>query len=67
MLVADTIEVVFQVNGKVRGKGLLPAGSTEEALKEAALADGSVRPHTDGKTIRRVVVVQGRLVNVVAG
>jgi leucyl-tRNA synthetase len=67
MLVADTIEVVFQVNGKVRGKGLLPAGSTEEALKEAALADGSVRAHTDGKTIRRVVVVQGRLVNVVAG
>jgi leucyl-tRNA synthetase len=67
MLVADTIEVVFQVNGKVRGKALVPAGSSDDALKAAALADASVRAHTDGKTVRRVVVVQGRLVNVVAG
>ncbi len=67
MLVADTIEVVFQVNGKVRGKGLVPAGSSDDDLKAAALADAAVRAHTDGKSIRRVVVVQGRLVNVVAG
>ncbi len=66
LLVSDTVEVVFQVNGKVRGKGVVPAGTQEDALKAAALDDPAVRAHTSGKTIHRVVVVQGKLVNVVA-
>jgi len=65
LVLGDSIEVVFQVNGKVRGKASLPIGSSEDDLKAAALADAGVSAHTAGKSIARVVVVQGRLVNVV--
>jgi leucyl-tRNA synthetase len=66
-LVADTIEIVFQVNGKVRGKGLVPRSATEEDLTAAALADPQVQAHASGRPLRRVVVVAGKLVNVVVG
>jgi leucyl-tRNA synthetase len=65
LLVGDSIEVVFQVNGKVRGKALLPAGSDDAALSAAATADPGVIAHTQGKTIAKVIVIQGKLVNVV--
>ncbi len=65
-LVKDSIELVVQVNGKVRGKVAVPASADNAAIEEAALADEKVQSFIDGKTIRKIIVVPGRLVNVVA-
>jgi leucyl-tRNA synthetase len=66
-LVTDTILIVVQVNGKVRGKVTVSADAAKEAVEEAALADANVARFIDGKTIRKVIVVPGRLVNIVVG
>jgi leucyl-tRNA synthetase len=63
---ADEIEVPVQVNGKVRSKLTVPADVSDEALREAALADPRVRESLAGKTVRKVIVVPRKLVNVVA-
>jgi leucyl-tRNA synthetase len=64
---AETIVVPVQVNGKVRARVTVPAEASEEQIRDAALADPVVRRHTDGKTIRKVVVAggQSRLVSIV--
>lgn len=62
---ADEIEIVFQVNGKVRGKARLAPGASDEELKSAALADESVRRAVEGKEIRKAIVVKNKLVNLV--
>ena len=64
-LAADEIQVVFQVNGKLRGKTQMPAGSDDEALKAAALADEGVQKAMNGGEPRKIIVVKGKLVNVV--
>jgi leucyl-tRNA synthetase len=65
--VAKAAEVVVpvQINGKVRARLTVPAGATDDELRDLALADGVVRTHTSGKTIRKVVVAKGPLVSVV--
>jgi leucyl-tRNA synthetase len=65
-LVVDEVEIVVQVMGKVRSRITVPAGATEDQLREAALADANVASHVEGKTVRKVIVVPGRLVNIVA-
>jgi leucyl-tRNA synthetase len=62
---AAEIEVPVQVNGKVRSKVTVPAGTDEATLRETALADERIRELTAGKQIRKVIVVPGKLVNVV--
>ena len=64
-LAADTVEIVVQVNGKVRGRVSVPADASEDAVKAAALAEDNVSRHLAGKTVRRVIIVPGKLVNVV--
>jgi leucyl-tRNA synthetase len=54
-----------QVNGKVRSKLVVPAGLSDEETKSAALADPKIREFTAGKTPKKVIVVQGKLVNIV--
>ena len=66
-LAADTLLIVVQVNGKVRGKVTVPADADNAAVEAAALADANVTRFTEGKNIRKVIVVPGRLVNVVVG
>jgi leucyl-tRNA synthetase len=66
-LVSDEVELPVQVNGKVRDRIVVAADATEEAIIAAALALPNVVVHTSGKTIRKVVVVPGKLVSVVAG
>mgnify|MGYP004459965745 CR=1 FL=1 len=63
--VDDEIEIVVQVNGKVRGKVTVAADSSEDVMKEKALACEDAKPFTDGKNIVKVIVVKGRLVNIV--
>jgi leucyl-tRNA synthetase len=64
---ADDIEVPVQVNGKIRAKLTVPADVDEAALRERALADERVRAAIGDKQIRKVIVVPGRLVNIVVG
>ncbi|HMK42833.1 MAG TPA: class I tRNA ligase family protein, partial [Dissulfurispiraceae bacterium] len=61
----EEIELVVQVNGRLRAKIVVPAGLSEEAAREKALADPKVAEHTAGKQIVKILVVQGRLVNIV--
>ncbi|MDF1851399.1 MAG: leucine--tRNA ligase [Verrucomicrobiales bacterium] len=65
-LLEDEIEIVLQVNGKVRDKISVPAEASKEEVEEAALASERVQSFIDGLTVRKVIVVPGRLVNVVA-
>ena len=67
LTVEETITLVVQVNGKVRARVEVPADITEEAAKEAALAEPNVQRHIAGKEIRKIVYVPGRLVNIVVG
>jgi leucyl-tRNA synthetase len=62
---ADEIVVPVQINGKVRSRLTVPASATESELEARALADQAVQSHTHGKTIRKVVVVTGKLVSIV--
>jgi len=64
-LVQDTIELVLQVNGKVRGKLVVPASADKIAIETAAHAAPEVMRHGSGGPVRKVIVVPGRLVNVV--
>jgi leucyl-tRNA synthetase len=64
---AEEVVVPVQINGKVRARLTVPAGLSDDELRERALADPAVRSHTDGKTIRKVVVAKGPLVSIVVG
>lgn len=66
-LVRDSIELVVQVNGKLRGKIAMPADASREAIEAAALGDENVQRFTEGLTVRKVIVVPGKLVNIVVG
>ncbi len=65
LALAEQIELVVQVNGKVRGRLQLPRGTPEDAAVAAALADPGVRKFTDGKQPRKIIFVPDRLVNLV--
>jgi leucyl-tRNA synthetase len=65
-LVEDEKTIVVQVNGKVRGKVLVAAAADRDMLQQAALEEPNVARFLEGKTVRKVVVVPGRLVNIVA-
>jgi leucyl-tRNA synthetase len=64
-LVQDEIELVLQVNGKLRGKIVVPASADKDAIEAAARASADVAKHANGAPVRKVIVVPGRLVNVV--
>ena len=61
----EEIELVIQVNGKVRGKVMIPAGLEDEAIKEKAFSEPKVREHIKDKPLKKVIVVKSRLVNIV--
>ena len=65
-LVKDEILIIIQVNGKTRGKINVAADADKETIEKLALQDTNVAKNVDGKTIRKVIVVPGRLVNIVA-
>ena len=64
-LVESEVEAIVQVNGKVRGKMMIPAGIDEESMKEKAMAIDSVKRQLEGKNILKVIVVKGKVVNIV--
>lgn len=67
MLVDSHIEIPIQIMGKVRGHITVPVGTDAKAIEAAALAEPRVKAFTEGKTIRKVIVVPGKMVNIVAG
>jgi leucyl-tRNA synthetase len=64
-LTAESIEIVLQVNGKVRDRVVVPRDADEATLRERALESARVREIVAGKAVRKVIVVPGRIVNVV--
>ena len=64
-LETDEIEIVLQVNGKLRGRIAVSVTADNDSITEQALADPNVQKHIDGKQIRKTIVVPGRLVNIV--
>lgn len=65
-MVKDVLTVVVQVNGKVRARLEVPASASKDEVEELAKTDVNVLKHIEGKTIRKVIVVPGKLVNIVA-
>ncbi|UCF36165.1 MAG: leucine--tRNA ligase [Acidobacteriota bacterium] len=61
----DELEIVVQVNGKVRGRFSAPVGVSREAMEKLALEDEKVQSWIEGKTVRKVIAVPGKLVNIV--
>jgi leucyl-tRNA synthetase len=64
-LQSATVEIVVQVNGKLRGRITVAVDADESAVRAAALADEHVQKFVGGKDVRKVIVVPGKLVNIV--
>ena len=65
-LVENTVEIVLQVNGKVRQHSVVSKDATKDELEKLALNDDKIKEELEGKTIRKVIAVPGKLVNIVA-
>jgi len=61
----EEIELVIQINGKLRGKMMIPVGLEDDTIKEKAFADPKVQDLLKGKPVKKTVVVKGKLVNIV--
>jgi len=66
LLVSDTVTLPVQINGKKRAEITVPASADPAAVEAAAKEDDAVKPHLAGLTVRKVIVVPGRIVNIVA-
>jgi leucyl-tRNA synthetase len=65
-LIDNEIEIVIQVNGKVKHKLTVPTGASKEDLEQIAMDDDKIKEQIEGKTVRKVITVPGKLVNIVA-
>ncbi|MFV9510981.1 leucine--tRNA ligase [Tepidibacillus sp. LV47] len=66
-LVLDEVEIAIQINGKIRGKKMIPTSYGKEEIEKAVLDDERINEWINGKQIRKVIVVPGKLVNIVIG
>ncbi len=66
-LVEDTIEIIVQINGRLRDRITVAAGAGDDAVKTQALSSEKIKAATAGKSVRKVIVVPKKLVNVVVG
>ena len=64
-LVKDSVEIVVQINGKVKEKLMVAADADKAALEKIALENDKIKELTEGKTVVKVVAVPGRLINIV--
>jgi len=63
----DTIEMPIQINGRIRGRIIIPISASEEELNKAALSDPKVQKYLEGKTVRKIIFVPKKLINIVVG
>ncbi|MBR5691035.1 MAG: hypothetical protein IKX46_03685, partial [Verrucomicrobia bacterium] len=66
-LVEDTFEYPIQINGKLRDKIVLPLDATKEQIQAAALSSEKITPLLVGKTIKKVIIVPKKIVNIAIG
>jgi leucyl-tRNA synthetase len=64
-LVLDTVEIAVQIKGKIRDRIQVPSGASDEEMKNAALGSGKIQEHLAGAAPKRVIVVPGKLVNII--
>ncbi|MGN0143708.1 MAG: leucine--tRNA ligase [Clostridium sp.] len=64
-LIKDEVEIAIQINGKIKAKIMIPSNLDEEGIKAAALENEAIKENTAGKNIVKVIVIKGRLVNIV--
>ena len=64
-LIKDEVEIAIQINGKIKSRINVASNLTEDEIKEAALNDSTIKENTEGKNIVKVIVIKGRLVNIV--
>lgn len=64
-LIKDEVEIAIQVNGKIKARINIPSSLDEESIKKAAVENEDIKAATDGKNIVKVIVIKGRLVNIV--
>lgn len=67
MLVEDEVEIVIQLNGKIKGKMMVPSDADKAAMEKIVLENGETKQLLEGKTVRKVITVPGKLVNIVVG
>jgi leucyl-tRNA synthetase len=65
-LARHEIELVVQINGKLRDRLMISKDADEETARAAALNSPKVREHTDGKTLHKIIFIPGKLLNIVA-
>lgn len=65
-LIKDEVEIAIQINGKIKAKINVSTSAGEEEIKEASLNNDQIKAAIEGKTVRKVIVIKGRLVNIVA-
>ncbi len=65
-LIKDEVEIAIQISGKIRARMNIPTNLTEDEIKEAALNNETIKEALEGKTVMKVIVVKGKLVNIVA-
>ena len=65
-MIDNEVEIVIQINGKVKAKLMVPTDTTKEKLEEIAMDEDAIKEQIDGKTVRKVIAVPGKLVNIVA-
>ena len=66
MLVDETIEIPVQINGKVRSRVTMAANAENETVEQAALADERIQELLEGNEIQKIIVIPGKMVNIVA-
>ncbi|WP_032122262.1 leucine--tRNA ligase [Clostridium amazonitimonense] len=64
-LIKDEVEIAIQINGKIKSRINIPSGLTEDAIKEEALNNEEIKVFIEGKNVVKVIVIKGRLVNIV--
>ena len=64
-LVKDEVEIAIQINGKIKERIMIPSDANDEEIKALSLATSVIQKETDGKTVVKVIVIKGRLVNIV--
>jgi leucyl-tRNA synthetase len=65
LLVESTLEIPVQINGKLRDRIIVPADATQQQIEGAALAAEKVKPLLEGKSVKKVIIVPKKLVNIV--
>ncbi|MDF9823729.1 leucyl-tRNA synthetase [Breznakia sp. PF5-3] len=65
MLIDAEVEIIVQVNGKLRAKFMIANGSSDDEIKETAMSLDAIKSHTDGKEVRKIIVIKNKLVNIV--